>query len=93
MPQVEGAFVSMDPHDGAIKSLVGGFDFNRNHFNRVTMAGVSLAPASSRLFIQYGLERGFTPSSMINDAPLVIDPQSIGGQRWEPKTTTANLAA
>ena len=92
MPQVEGAFVSMDPHDGAIKSLVGGFDFNRNHFNRVTMAWRQPGSSFKPFIYSAGLERSFTPSSMINDAPLVIDPQSIGGQRWE-KTTTANLAA
>ena len=85
MPQVEGAFVSMDPHDGAIKSLVGGFDFNRNHFNRVTMAWRQPGSSFKPFIYSAGLERGFTPSSMINDAPLVIDPQSIGGQRWEPK--------
>ena len=85
MPQVEGAFVSVDPHNGAIKSLVGGFDFNRNHFNRVTMAWRQPGSSFKPFIYSAGLERGFTPSSMINDAPLVIDPQSIGGQRWEPK--------
>lgn len=92
MPQVEGAFVSLDPNTGAIKSLVGGFDFNRNHFNRVTMAWRQPGSSFKPFIYSAGLERGFTTATTINDAPLVIDPQSIGGQRWEPKNYDGKFA-
>lgn len=85
LPQAEAAFVSASPRDGAIYSLVGGFDFNHNQFNHVTQAwrqpGSSIKP-----FIYSGaLEKGFTPASVINDAPLVFDVVETGGEAWEPK--------
>lgn len=85
IPQVESAFVSMDPQDGAVRALVGGFDFNRNKFNHVTQAWRQ--PGSSfKPFIYSGaLEKGFTAASIINDAPIVLDPSETGGQVWEPK--------
>ncbi|NDV13452.1 penicillin-binding protein 1A [Crenobacter caeni] len=85
MPEVEGAFVSMDPHNGAIRSLVGGFDFNRRSFNHVTQAWRQPGSTFKPFIYSAGLDRGFTASTFINDAPLSIDPASIGGQRWEPK--------
>ncbi len=85
MPEVEGAFVSMDPRTGAIKSLVGGFDFNRRSFNHVTQAWRQPGSTFKPFVYSAGLDRGFTASTLINDAPLSIDPASIGGQRWEPK--------
>ncbi|MEE9926789.1 penicillin-binding protein 1A [Microvirgula aerodenitrificans] len=92
MPKVEGAFVAVDPKTGAIQSLVGGFDFNRNHFNRVTMAWRQPGSSFKPFIYSAGLERGFTPSTLVNDAPLVIDPQTIGGQRWEPKNYDGRYA-
>ena len=92
MPKVEGAFVSVNPRNGAILSLVGGFDFNRNHFNRVTQAWRQPGSSFKPFIYSAALERGFTPSTMVNDAPLVIDPQSIGGQRWEPKNYDGKFA-
>jgi penicillin-binding protein 1A len=85
IPQVESALVSMDPQDGAVRALVGGFDFNRNKFNHVIQAWRQ--PGSSfKPFIYSGaLEKGFTAASIINDAPIVLDPSETGGQVWEPK--------
>ncbi|WP_246038643.1 penicillin-binding protein 1A [Chitiniphilus eburneus] len=85
LPQVEGGLVSMDPQNGAIKALVGGFDFNRNHFNHVTQAWRQPGSSFKPFVYSSAIERGVTPATLINDAPLVIDPQEIGGQRWEPK--------
>ncbi|WP_082824118.1 penicillin-binding protein 1A [Crenobacter luteus] len=85
MPEVEGAFVSLDARTGAIQALVGGFDFNRRSFNHVTQAWRQPGSSFKPFIYSAGLERGFTPATMVNDAPLVIDAQSLGGQRWEPK--------
>jgi penicillin-binding protein 1A len=85
LPQVEAAFVSANPQDGAIYALVGGFDFNRNQFNHVTQAwrqpGSSLKP----FIYSAALEKGFTPASVINDAPLAFDATETGSEAWEPK--------
>jgi len=85
LPQIEGAFVSLDPENGAIKSLIGGFDFNRSSFNHVTQAWRQPGSSFKPYIYSAGLERGITPATLINDAPLVIDPAQIGGQTWEPK--------
>ncbi|MBP9804685.1 MAG: penicillin-binding protein 1A [Candidatus Accumulibacter sp.] len=85
MPEVEAAFLAADPRDGAIRALVGGFDFNRNKFNHVTQAWRQ--PGSSfKPFIYSGaLERGFTPASVINDEPISFPATVTGSQAWEPK--------
>lgn len=85
LPQVEGAFVAMDPENGAITALVGGFDFNRASFNHATQAWRQPGSSFKPFIYSAGLERGITPASLINDAPLVIDPALVGGQPWEPK--------
>ena len=85
LPQVEASFVSGNPRDGAIYALVGGFDFNRNQFNHVTQAwrqpGSSLKP----FIYSAALEKGFTPATQINDAPLLFTAQQTGSEPWEPK--------
>ncbi|PHV11982.1 penicillin-binding protein 1A [Chitinimonas sp. BJB300] len=85
LPEVEVGVVAMDPNNGAIRALVGGFDFNRNKFNHVTQAWRQPGSTFKPFIYSAGIERGFTPATQINDAPLIIDPASIGGQRWEPK--------
>lgn len=85
LPEVEASLVSIDPNNGAIRSLVGGFDFNRNRFNHVTQAWRQPGSSFKPFIYSAALERGFTPTTMINDAPLVIDPAQVGGQKWEPK--------
>ncbi len=85
IPQVEAAFVSANPVDGAIYALIGGFDFSRNQYNHVTQAwrqpGSSLKP----FIYSAALEKGFTPATMINDAPLFFDAQQTGSEPWQPK--------
>lgn len=85
LPQVEGAIIAMDPKDGAVRALAGGFDFAKNNFNHVTQAWRQPGSSFKPFIYSAGLERGVTPATIINDAPLVIDPGEIGGQRWEPK--------
>ena len=91
LPQVEAAFVSGNPRDGAIYALIGGFDFNRNQFNRVTQAwrqpGSSLKP----FIYSAALEKGFTPATLINDAPLMFDASQTGSEPWEPKNYDGNF--
>ena len=85
LPQVESALVSANPRDGAIYSLVGGFDFNRNQFNHVTQAWRQPGSSFKPFIYSAALEKGFTPASIINDAPLVIDAIETGGEAWYPK--------
>jgi len=85
MPQVESALVSLDPADGAIRALVGGFDFQRNEFNRVTQATRQPGSSFKPFVYSAALERGFTPATVINDAPLVVDASETGSVAWEPK--------
>lgn len=85
VPLVETAFVSMSSLDGGIRALVGGFDFNRNKFNHVTQAWRQPGSSFKPFIYSAALEKGFTPSTMINDAPLFFDAAQTGGQPWEPK--------
>ncbi|MCC7547549.1 MAG: penicillin-binding protein 1A [Burkholderiales bacterium] len=85
MSQVEAALVSLDPADGAIRALVGGFDFQRNAFNRVTQAARQPGSSFKPFVYSAALERGFTPATVINDAPLVVDASETGSVAWEPK--------
>jgi penicillin-binding protein 1A len=85
LPEVEGAFVAVDPRDGAIHAMVGGFDFNKNKFNHVTQAWRQPGSGFKPFIYSAALEKGFTPTTIINDAPLFFDAGVTGGQPWEPK--------
>ena len=85
LPQVEAAFVSMNAETGAILSLVGGFDFRRNQFNHVTQALRQPGSSFKPFIYAAAIEKGFTPSTMVNDAPLSIGGMETGSQAWEPK--------
>ena len=85
LPEVEGAFVALDPRDGAIKALVGGFDFEKNKFNHVTQAWRQPGSSFKPFIYSAALEKGFTPATVVNDAPLFFDAGVTGGQPWEPK--------
>jgi penicillin-binding protein 1A len=89
MPQVESAFVAVDPADGQIHALVGGFDYNRNKFNHVTQAWRQPGSSFKPFIYSASLERGFSPATLINDAPISFDAGSTGGQAWEPKNYDA----
>lgn len=85
MPEVEAAFLSVDPQNGTVRALVGGFDFGRSKFNHATQAWRQ--PGSSfKPFIYSGsLEKGFTPASIIEDEPISFPASVTGSQAWEPK--------
>jgi penicillin-binding protein 1A len=85
LPQVESAFVSANPRNGQIYALVGGFDFNHNQFNHVTQAWRQPGSSFKPFIYSAALEKGFTPASIINDAPLVFDAAQTGDQPWQPK--------
>jgi penicillin-binding protein 1A len=85
MPEVEGAFVSLDPRTGLVRAMVGGFDFNRNKFNHVTQAWRQPGSSFKPFIYSSALEKGFTPATVVQDAPLFFDAGTTGGQAWEPK--------
>ena len=85
LPEVEGAFVALDPRNGSIKALVGGFDFAKNKFNHVTQAWRQPGSSFKPFIYSAALEKGFTPGTVVNDAPLFFDAGITGGQPWEPK--------
>ncbi|WP_233167607.1 penicillin-binding protein 1A [Xylophilus sp. ASV27] len=85
IPEVEGAFVALDPRNGAIRALVGGFDFGKNKFNHVTQAWRQPGSSFKPFIYSAALEKGFTPATVINDGPLFFDAGTTGGQPWEPK--------
>lgn len=85
LPEVEGAFVAIDPRNGSVIALVGGFDFAKNKFNHVTQAWRQPGSSFKPFIYSAALEKGFTPATVINDAPLFFDAGVTGGQPWEPK--------
>ncbi|MBS0507664.1 MAG: penicillin-binding protein 1A [Proteobacteria bacterium] len=85
LPEVEGAFVAIDPRSGAIRALVGGFDFDKNKFNHATQAWRQPGSAFKPFIYSAALEKGFTPATVINDAPLFFSAGATGAQPWEPK--------
>jgi len=85
LPEVEAAFVAANPTDGAIRALVGGFDFSRNKFNHVTQAWRQPGSSFKPFIYSAALEKGFTPASVIQDEPLTVSAEETGSQVWEPK--------
>ncbi|MDP1897376.1 MAG: penicillin-binding protein 1A, partial [Sulfurimicrobium sp.] len=91
LPQAEAALVSVDPQDGAIRAMAGGFDFNRNKFNHVTQAWRQPGSSFKPFVYSAALEKGFTPATIINDAPLSL-PGGAAGEAWEPKNFDGTYA-
>ena len=85
LPEVEGAFVALDPRSGAIRAMVGGFDFSKNKFNHATQAWRQPGSSFKPFIYSASLEKGFTPATVINDAALFYSASATGGQAWEPK--------
>jgi len=83
-PAVESALVSVSPEDGAIKALVGGFDFKQSHYNHVTQGFRQPGSSFKPMIYTAALENGFTPASIMNDAPIVITNTSTG-KDWRPE--------
>ncbi|MBX9811727.1 MAG: penicillin-binding protein 1A [Burkholderiales bacterium] len=85
LPAVESALVSVDPRDGAIRALVGGFDFSRSQYNHVTQALRQPGSSFKPFIYSAALEKGFTAATVINDAPLTFTAAQTGSEPWEPK--------
>jgi penicillin-binding protein 1A len=85
LPQAEAAFVAVQPSDGAILALVGGFDYDRSKFNHVTQAMRQPGSAFKPFIYSAALEKGFSPATVINDAPFFVPAAQAGGEDWEPK--------
>ena len=85
IPAAEAAFVALDPEDGAIQTLVGGFSFQRSKFNRVTQSNRSPGSGFKPFLYSAAFEHGFTPASVVNDAPLVFPDPSKPNGLWMPK--------
>jgi penicillin-binding protein 1A len=85
LPEAEAAFVSLDPANGAVRALVGGFDFNRGKFNHIIQAWRQPGSSFKPFIYSASLEKGFTPATVIADEPIVVEAEVTGSQRWEPK--------
>ncbi len=85
LPEAESALVAMDPRSGAIKALVGGFDFAKNNFNRVTQAQRQPGSSFKPFIYSAALEDGVMPGTMISDSPFTLDASVTGGRSWSPK--------
>ncbi len=92
LPRAEGALVSMNPEDGAIRALVGGFDFNRNQFNHITQAWRQPGSSFKPFIYSASLEKGFTPATVINDAPISFTAEETGSKPWEPRNYAGKYA-
>lgn len=84
IPEVEGGFVSMDPNDGATLALVGGFDYQRSKFNRVTQAFRQPGSGFKPFIYSAGLAAGNTAATLINDAPVVFEDPGVEDV-WRPE--------
>ncbi len=85
LPEVEAALVALNPNTGAMTALVGGFDFNRNKFNHVTQAWRQPGSSFKPFIYSAALEKGYTPATLIENAPLTLSADEAGGTAWEPK--------
>ncbi|SES97002.1 penicillin-binding protein 1A [Nitrosomonas marina] len=85
LPKVEAALVSIDPNNGAIRALIGGFDFHLNQFNHVTQAWRQPGSSFKPFIYSASLEKGFTAATIINDAPLSFSAAQTGSKLWEPR--------
>ena len=85
LPVVEAALISVSPQTGAVRALVGGFDFTQNQFNHVTQAWRQPGSSFKPFIYSAALEKGFTPATIVDDAPLVFTAEQTGSVPWEPK--------
>ena len=85
LPEVQAAFVAASPVDGAIRALIGGFDFNQSKFNHVTQAWRQPGSSFKPFIYSASLEKGYTPASVLPDEPLSFSADETGSQVWEPK--------
>lgn len=87
VPDAQGAFVAIDPQDGAIAALTGGFDYFASNYNRAVQAKRQPGSSFKPFLYSAALDQGFTPASIVNDAPLVIEDPTLEGS-WRPQNNT-----
>jgi penicillin-binding protein 1A len=87
VPEAQGAFVAVDPQDGAISALTGGFDYFASNYNRAVQAKRQPGSSFKPFLYSAALDRGFTPASIVNDAPLVIEDATLEGS-WRPQNNS-----
>jgi len=90
LPAAQGALVSINPNDGAIRALVGGFDFNQSSFNRVIQAKRQPGSNFKPFIYAVGLENGLSPASIFNDAPIVVEDRSLE-DTWRPENSSGKF--
>ncbi len=90
LPKAQAALVSLNPTDGAILSLVGGFDFYKSHFNRAIQAARQPGSNFKPFIYTTALEKGFTAASIINDAPIVFDDATLEST-WRPENDSGKF--
>lgn len=90
VPKVSGALVSLNPNNGSIEALVGGFDFNLSKFNRVTQAKRQPGSNFKPFIYAAAIDKGFTTASIINDAPVVFDAPGLE-DTWRPENYTGKI--
>lgn len=90
LPDVQGALVAINPINGSILSLVGGYDHNASKYNRVTQGGRQAGSSFKPFIYTKALEEGFTAASIINDAPVVFDDAALE-ETWRPENSGGNF--
>ena len=89
-PEVQGALVAMTPHSGHVRALVGGFDFGRNQFNHASSAWRQPGSSFKPFLYSAALEQGVMPSTLINDAPLMLPP-TLDSPAWDPRNADGHF--
>ena len=92
IPQAEAAFIATEYNTGAIKAMVGGYDFALNKFNHVTQAWRQPGSSFKPFIYSAAIEKGFSPQTVINDAPIVLDPSETGFKKWNPKNFSGKFS-
>ena len=85
LPQVEASLIALNPETGAVNALIGGFDFHRSKFNHVTQAWRQPGSSFKPFVYSAAIEKGFTPASMVDDAPFSLSAEEVGSKTgWDP---------
>ena len=90
IPEAQSALISLDPHDGSILALVGGYDFFLSKFNRVEQASPLLGSNFKPFLYAAAFSEGFTPASLINDAPIIFEDNALE-EKWKPRNASGKF--
>lgn len=90
IPKAQGALIALNPDDGAIRAMVGGYDFGQSHYNRAVQATRQPGSNFKPFIYSIALENSFTPASVINDAPIVFDDANLE-DTWRPENSTGKF--